>query len=66
MRVQREDVIFMMREVFRAAFDLLEGSDSLSDSVSHVQTAHLRALHRSLEDLVAIRNAFDDEGISGL
>gem|GEM_PF-6514148 len=51
----------MMREVFRAAFDLLEGSDALTDTVSHVQTAHLNALHRSLEDLVAIRQAFDDD-----
>ncbi|WP_456424697.1 hypothetical protein [Rhodocaloribacter sp.] len=61
MSVQREDVFFMMREVFRAAFDLLEGSEAFTDTVSHVRTAHLNALHRSLEDLVAIRKAFDDD-----
>jgi hypothetical protein len=39
----------------------LEGSDALSEELSYVETVRLRALQRSLEDLIAIRKAFDQD-----
>lgn len=43
----------LLRDVCRKASAVVEGSDAISDQLSHTSTADLRALERSLADLLA-------------
>ncbi len=61
MRVRAEDVCLMMQHVFNAAIAVLKDSQQLSDEVSLVQTARLAALQRSLEDVVTIYKAYEED-----
>ncbi len=61
MRVRAEDVCLMMQYVFNAAIALLKDSQQLSDEVSLVRTARLAALQRSLEDVVTIYKAYEED-----
>ncbi len=58
MRVERNDVYFLLREVCKAAAELVGASDAMTPETSLVQTAHLRALQRSLDDLLRLGHAY--------
>jgi hypothetical protein len=61
MRVRAEDVCLMMQHVFNAAIALLRESQPLSEELSLVQTAKLVALRRSLEDVVTLYKAYEEQ-----
>lgn len=58
MRVERNDVYFLLREVCKAAADLVDASDAMTAETSLVQTTHLRALQRSLDDLLTLGHSY--------
>lgn len=49
---------FLLREVCKAAAELVGASDAMTPETSLVQTAHLRALQRSLDDLLRLGHAY--------
>ena len=58
MRVERTDVYFLLRAVCKAAADLIDHSEPLGTTTTAVQTAQVQALRRSLDDLLAMGQAY--------